>query len=200
MASDIQIANLALGHLAIGKTIASLTENSSEARACNLFFDISREATLRDFPWPFASKIETLGLVESAPNSEWDYSYRYPSDCLMFHRILSGSRNDSRQTRVPYKISQDSTGKLIFTDAEDAVCEYTVNADNPGMYAPDFSIALSYRLAAFIAPRLMGGDNFKMGIQAMQLYEATISRAKASALNEEQPDELPDSEFITGRE
>jgi len=200
MASSTEICNLALSHIGVGKEIANLeTEKSEEAAACRRFYDTARDEVLRDFTWPFATVMATLGLIEEDPNDEWSYSYRYPSDCLMFRRILSGQRTDTRDTRVPYKIAQDSSGTLIFTDQENAECEYTIREDDPLRYPPDFVLAFSFLLASYIAPRLTGGDPFKLGQRALQLYALQISKAQANAKNEEQPDIEPDSEFTRAR-
>lgn len=201
MASPTEISNLALSHLGIDKEIANLdTENSVEARACRRFYELARNATLRDHAWPFASKISELGLVEEDPNDEWGYSYRYPSDCLNFRRILSGMRNDSAQSRVPYKIIQDSSGLLILTDQSNADCEYTIIATDTLRYPPDFVNALSLRLAAYAAPKITAGTNLKLGDRAMQMYVFEISVAKSNGVNEEQSDQVPESEFIRARE
>jgi hypothetical protein len=199
--SETEIANMALSHLGIGKEIQNIeTESSQEAKACRRFFDTARDAVLRDFPWPFATKLVDLGLVEEDPNDEWGFSYRYPSDAIALRRILSGIRNDTLASRVPYKVGQDSQGLLIFTDAEDAQMEYTVREEAVERFSPDFILALSMRLAVYVAPRLTGGDPFKIGQRAMSLYMAEIGLAQASATGEEQPEQQPDSEFITGRE
>ena len=190
---------MAISHLGISKEVASVTEASQEASALRRFWDITVEEVLGDFPWSFATKFETLGLVEEDPNLEWSFSYRYPTDCLFVRKILSGIRNDDRQSRVSYRLAIDSSGKLIFTDMEDAQLEYTCLIDNPEHFPADFSMALSYKLAANVAPRITGQDEYKMGDKAMQLYMMQLSKAKSRALNEEQPDELPDSEFISGR-
>lgn len=198
--SVVDIYNLALSHLGIGKEVGSLTEKTEEARACNRYFSITKDAMLRYFPWPFSTKIDALALIEEDPNDEWAYSYQIPSDCLNIKRILSGSRNDSRQERVSYKLTKGASGTVIFTDMEDAQAEYTVLTDDSTLYPVDFGLALSFRLAAYVAPRLTNGDPFKMGDRAMQMYEYELRKAQATVANEEQPDQLPDSEFIRGRE
>lgn len=201
MASDTEIANLALSHIGIGREIAALeTEASEEAAACRRFFTTARDATFRDFPWPFAREFFTLGLVEEDPNDDWGYSYRYPSDCVQIHRILSGVRHDDRQTRVSYNVGQDSDGLLIFTDEEDAKIEYTKRVTDVERYPPDFIMAFSFRLAHLVAPRLTGGDPFKVGERALQMYLFEISRAQASSVNEQQVDEDRTSEFERTRE
>lgn len=201
MASETEICNMALSHLGVGKEIANLdTEASQEASACRRFYDLARDATLRGFNWPFANVTTTLALVETDPNDEWAYSYRYPSDCLKLIKLLSGTRNDTRASRVPYKIAQDNSGKIILTDIEDAQVEYLLLEDDPSMYPSDFLIALSYRLAAFIAPRVTGGDPFKLGDRAMQMFDLEMSTARATAINEQQEEVEPDSPYLAARE
>lgn len=200
MPTPAEICNLALSHVGVGKEIANLdTEKSEEAKACRRFFKTARRATLRDFEWPAATKFVTLGLVTANPTSEWQYSYQVPSDCLHFRRILSGRRNDTRQSRVPYRLVYGLAGQEVYTDRTSAQAEYTVDVEDSTRFPDDLAIALSYRLAVYIAPRLTGGDPFKLGDKAMQMYMAEVSRAKATAVNEEQEEEDPDSEFVRGR-
>lgn len=199
MASSTEVCNIALAHLGSGKSIASMTERSQEAMACKQFFEIARDATLRDFPWPFATKIDALALIAEDPNADWAFSYRYPTDCLKIRRILSGVRNDTPDTRVPYKIANASSGQVLFTDQPNAQIEYTLRVEDPQQYPPDFVMAFSLRLAAYIAPRVTGGDAFKLSERALRLYQLEISSAQATATNEEQGDTTPDSEFIRAR-
>lgn len=195
------IANMALGHLGNGQEIANLdTERTQEAIAMRRFYATARDEMLREFPWPFATGRATLGLVEEDPNDEWAFSYRYPSDCVKARRIVGSLRNETRQSRVPYKIEQDATGILLLTDMEDAILEYTVREEDASLYPPDFVMALSLRLAAYTAPKLTRGDAFKMGDRALKFWMLAKSYAQGNAANEQQDDELPDSEFIRSRE
>jgi hypothetical protein len=201
MASSTEICNLALSHLGVGKEIANLeTEQSQEASACRRFYELARSMTLRDHHWPFATRYADLALVEEDPNSEWDFSYRYPTGCLKIRKILSGKRNDSYQSRVPYSIAQDSAGRLIFTDWPTAEITYTFDEVDPDRYTSDFIMALSFRLAHFIAPRLTGGDPYGLGKRALDLYAYEISVAAANAFNEEQADQEVLPEIIRSRE
>lgn len=197
MDTNTQIGNLALSHLGFGKEIASLTEKSSEAEAVNRVYDIARKYTLRAFAWPFANVFADLVLVETQPTDEWGFSYAKPDDSLRIIRILSGIRNDTRQSRVPFKIGNSgSDALLIYCDMESAQVEYTIDEDNPMLYPDDFVMALSYRIGYLIAPRITKGDPFKVGINCMQMFKATIMEAAANAVNEVQAEEDPDSEFI----
>jgi hypothetical protein len=201
MDSDTAICNLALSHLGISQEINNVeTERSKEASACRRFLLPVKEEVFRDMKVPFSTKIDGLALITENPNSEWKYAYRYPSGCLFAVRILSGYRNDTRQTRVPYKVTKDSAGKVILTDKETAELEFVSYVDDVTMYPPDFGMAVSLLLASYIAPRVTGGDPFKMGDRALKFYNYSYAKAKDNAFNEQQEEELPESEFVKARD
>lgn len=102
MVAEVDVANRALsstGSRGITQ-IASLTEDSNEAAACNLWFGAVRDELLRMAPWNCATNTETLALLKSAPGTPeftgdvpeqwnktlptppWAYSYAYPNNCL----------------------------------------------------------------------------------------------------------------------
>ncbi len=201
MADKTGVCNLALSHVGVSKEIANVdTENSASASACRRFYDKALNEIFEDFSWPFANKFAALGLVEEDPNNDWGYSYRYPSDCKRLLKILSGIRNDSRQTKVSYELGSDSSGILIFTDEEDAEAKYTEFVTDTSFYPTAFEMMLSLLLAAYIAPRVTGGDPFKLGVQAFQKYSLSQSKAQANALNEQAEDEPVEAESIRARE
>jgi len=201
MASKTSICNLAISHLGIDKEIGNVeTENSAEARACRRFYEDVLKMTLRDYEWPFASKIAELSLIEEEPNEEWDYSYQYPSDCLMARKILSGIRNDTEDTKVVYELAYGDSGQVIFTDQDEAELKYTVYVDEPNRYPPDFVMAFSLYLASAIAPRIVGADKGKIADRAMIKYLSLIANAQSNARNEARLDVRPESEFVRGRE
>lgn len=207
MSSAIIVCNFALSHLGVGKEIASLTERGATAEACNRFYETARDEMLRDTSPPWAKREAALGLItqlnvnDNHPTQEWIYSYRYPSDCLFARKILSGIRNDNRQSRVPYRFAADESAQLINTDREDAILEYiSTLGQNPARWPPDFLMTLSYRLAAYIAPLVTGGDPFKVGQIAIQFWKMSLGKARANVANEEQDEDLPDSELIRARD
>lgn len=191
-----EICNMALSALGQSIEIASITENSPEARACNRFYEKALKRTLRDFQWPFATKFAALALDEEDPTTEWAYAYDLPSDCVQPRRILSGIRNDNRQSKIPFRI----VGEQIYTDMVDAELEYTRYVDNANLFDEDFKEALALRLAFLIAPRILGGDPQRIGELAYKKYLFAISEATANARNEEQPEEPPEAESIRGRD
>lgn len=197
MASKTEICNQAISHLAIGKEIGNVeTEKSQEAAACRRFYDTTLDEILRDYPWPFATKMVTLALVQDTPNQEWRHSYRYPPDCLMLRRVLSGRRTDVSESRVPTKVAKDEAGLLIYCDQDAAQIEYTARVLDPLRYPPDFVSAFALLLAAKTGKRITGGDPFKLTERALELYALAISKAQKNATNEETVDRTPaPSEF-----
>lgn len=193
------IANMALGHLQVSYVIGDFDERSQEAAAIRRFYDIVRRHVLRDFAWPFATVFVTLPLVQQNPTPEWKYSYRYPSNSLMFRRILSGLRNDNRQSRVPYRLGADDQGQLIYCSRTNAMAEYTKDVTDTQFFQTDFAEALSFLLASRIAPALTAGDPYKLGQAALQMYFNAIRNASANAANEEQPDLPVEAEWIRAR-
>jgi hypothetical protein len=192
---------MALYHLGVSKEMSNVdTESSEEAKTCRVFYDTAVESVLKSFPWPFATVVADLGLVEEDPTNDWAFSYNYPSDCLTFLRIQNELRTDSRQSRLPYKVATDGSAKLIYTDIEDAICEYTRNVTDTSFYTADFNLGLSYFLASLMVPKLTRGDQYKILKDVMALYNMYINKAKANALNEGQVDQEVESEFIRSRE
>ena len=200
MSSITEICNLALGHLGSSKTVTDAeTELSAEAKTFRRFYETVRDATLKDFSWPFATKYETLGLIESDPTDEWGYAYQFPSDCISMQRIVSGNRNETEAERIVYKIARIGSAKTILTDQPDAIAQYTMKLTDPGEYTPDFVLALSFHIAFMIGPHLAKSDP-KMIEGAERRYVNYISQARAQAYNEEQPDVLPEASYILARE
>ena len=119
MSSSTEIANLATSHLAVSSSIGNLdTSTGPLATACRRFFDVAMNTWQRDFPFGMATTRVTLGLVQSDPNDEYQYEYRYPSDCQYIVRIVSGFITDNRQTELQFKIMRDATGRVIWTNVK----------------------------------------------------------------------------------
>lgn len=190
---------MALAYLGVGVRVMNITSDTSEnAKTLNLFYDTVRDAVLADFQWPFAQKRSTLALVENDPNDDWSFSYRYPTDAIRINRVYPGIYQGEVDTLLSdrilrsatfqeYEIGSDSSGGLIFSNETDAGAVYTYRHTTTALYPPNFTLLLSYRLAAQCSSVLTGGDPFKLGPQAWQLYVREMGYARANAANEERP-------------
>lgn len=196
MASKVSIANAALSFVGVGDHIAALDEQSEEAEACNQFYPDTRDELLTEFEYGFARAYAKLALVVENPTPEWAYGYRWPSDCVKPRRILTGLGPD---VRPPFETGQDAQGRLIYTNEENAELEYTFRADDPSRYPQRFSTAFARLLASKIAPRISGGDPFRLGEFNFQMYMKEIGMAQAEDARSEEPRTPPDSPSITAR-
>jgi len=198
--SKVQICNMALAKLGVKRPITSLTENSQEAKQCNLFYDQCVDRVLRDAPWAFATRYEAGQLVAEAGAQawadQWGYAYRYPTDCLFVRRIATEA---GRLVADPpeFAIGNDSAGRLIFTDQQDATIEYTARMEDPTRYDPAFVDALVWKIADAVAMPLSVSDGLRA--RADQMYRVAISEAKAIAANERRRGADPDFGSIASR-
>lgn len=201
--SDVEIGNMALAHLASGIAMTTLMDRTAEARAVSRFFKQVRDEVLGAFPWPFASRRVTLEVVESDPNDDWAFSYRYPTGALTIWRIPSGFDRAQGLTPdplcwpvypfgvthpVPFVITSDRTGKLIYCDLESAEAEVTFQITDVTQFPADFTAAFALKLAGDIAPLVTQGDQFQLGARALQRYQQAISQARVRAANEARRD------------
>ncbi len=192
MPSTVDICNLALLHIGASATIASLTEDSAEARACARIFDMARDSTLRDHSWNFAAKYLSLAQTGNAPQ-EWHYRFRYPSDCLKALRISSGHRQGEQ---VKFKVIGENNleGRSILCDVNPAILEYTARVTNTESFDPLFVEALSLRIASLVAFSLTGKSRLRS--DALSLYQEVLANARLADSQEGIPDSPPDPDWL----
>ena len=111
MPSEVSICNRALQAIGTRTSIAALSEQSIEARNCNLIYTDTRDEVLQMAYWNFAQKTDYLALLKSAPSTPsnpastanqwstaypsppWLYEYAYPTDCIQMSRIVQQIQN-----------------------------------------------------------------------------------------------------------
>lgn len=201
MARSTELCNLAISHLGVAKEIGDIeTEQSQEATACRRFYSKALQVIFRDFAWAFATEIQALALIAEDPNDHWRFSYAYPADCARFEKIQSATPWDTRTSRVNYRVANNGSQRVIYSDQVNAVGEFTKLTEDDSLYPADFEMAFSYMLAGFVAPRLTKGDPFKIKQDMLAMYREWLSIAKANGLNEEQYPPEPDNDLLRGRE
>lgn len=107
MSSVTQICNLALQKVGTRSTIADLTEDSNEARNCNLVYETTRDEVLGMAFWNCARNTLTLSVLKSVPGTPtnpsapsspvwipdwppppWMFEYAYPTDCIQMRYLV----------------------------------------------------------------------------------------------------------------
>lgn len=156
MASDVEIANLALSRLGQNQ-IMSLDDASPAARFCKAFYSQTRDEVLQSNPWTFGTAYVTLSRLTSTPLLEWDYQYQLPSDCLRVIELNGVGTGD----RPGYFVVQ---GQKLLTNETDAIIRYIQRVTDGALFTPLFVEALSCKLAARIAKPLTGDANAAGGL------------------------------------
>jgi len=218
MTSQVEIANLALANLGNARGIDSFNEESAEAAVVSRFFNLSLERTLAEFPWPFATKSQTLALTTDS-HPEWDYVYAYPNDCLSAQYIateglanLHGSWRELEmewenrtpvhparlRVRFQVALSPSGNGRVILTNEDDAILIYTAQVTDPTIYPPNFTEALVHRLAYDVCMPITADAQLKQAI--LEQYRLVVGAAKATAFNESEEGREPDAEFLRVRD
>jgi len=163
MASTTQICNLALAKLGASLITSMEQANSKEATLCSLVYERVRDAVLEEFPWPFATRRDSLAQLSETPAYGFDLFYQMPSDCLHILELYPNGQ---------FVIE----GNKIATNVVDASARYIFREINPNRYSASFILALGFRLAAELAEPISGSTSKSQ--EMWQLYHQQIDRAK----------------------
>jgi len=155
MASQVQIAKLSLQHVGDRFDISSLTEFTPEAEQVNLIFNDTRDALLRQHPWNFAKKFVSPATVAGTVPGGWTFMYLYPTDAV---RILGITNPLGRgQPPIEFEVARNAANnRVLLCDQESAEIVYTARVTTTEDFDAEFTMALSYSLAAKLAMPLTG--------------------------------------------
>jgi hypothetical protein len=211
MASEVDICNLALGHLGDNATVASINppEGSAQAEHCQRFYPIARDSLLEMSNWNFSMKRAVLAQVEQ-PWSEWKYAYAMPSDVVNPVSVIPIDAYDDYATRFnpsetpywahnyspvtaagryvpqPYSIETDTVGNsVIYTNIENAVLRYSAKVTDPTKFSSLFTVTLSWHLASMLAgPIIKGDQGAAEAKRCAQMMAGFMQQAEASDANQ----------------
>lgn len=211
MASEIDIANLALAHLGDDATVSAFSppEGSAQAEHCARFYPIARDSLIEQHGWGFATRRATLvKLVYNDPTGEWAFAYALPNLCIKPIEVrpptqLSGiitsyplstvspSGNTVGNNGIEFTVEIDENGnKILLTNQDLASLVYLIQVTDTGKFSPLFVDTLSHYLAAYLAGPVLKGDvgraeakgQFAIAMNLMGL--ATVSDANQRLKNQ----------------
>lgn len=192
MASNVEIANRALGELA-GNKIADLQEDSPEARKINRVFALVRDGLLRQHRWNFAIKRASLPAETSVPVWGFARSYPLPTDCLRLIE-LDGA--------PAYKLERSPAGggRAVVTDAAAPLkIRYVARIEDPNEFDPAFAELFAARLAQELCYDITGSNARQAELK--DWAKAALSEARRLNAIELPPEELPDEgNWLAARE
>lgn len=182
MATDVEIANLALAHLGETGTVANLNPPNGSAQAvhCARFYPIARDALLAAYPWGFSTRRTTPAQLTPEASS-YAYAYQFPTNAVCIFAVqppnasndtisqwnesvltspIPELANVAGAVRIPQNFTVETLAsgqKVIYTNVKDAVVRYGVRIIDTSKFDPLFVNALGRLLAAYVAGPLIKG-------------------------------------------
>lgn len=200
--SDVDIVNLALGHIGDRANVSAITppDGSVQAEHAARFYAQVRDQLLERFPWKFAKTRATLA-ARSLTIASWQHVYAEPNNCLRVLKVLaSGYTSDTQAERFDTEV--DSTGQgLVVTDAANATAIYIQRITDASRFSPGFVDTLSWALAAALAGPLIKGETGRQeAVRCMQMAGAAFASATGLSANQAKTalDFIPSSIAVRG--
>jgi hypothetical protein len=182
--SEVSICNSALIKIGASR-IASLTEDSKEAKLCYEQYPILRDEVQASHPWNFCIKRVVLALLPSTPAFGFDYEFQLPNDCLRVVEL------DTKH--IDYQVESD---KLLCNEQNMSI-KYIARIEDTTKFSPMFISALSHRIAADLAYPLVQSNTLARDMK--QMYAVILSEAKTADAQEGTPPVLIDDTWLTSR-
>jgi len=183
--SVVDVCNSALQRVG-ANSIASLSDNSPEARACAVAYDSNRRDELRKHMWNFTLKRVALAPDTTAPAFDYKYAFTLPTDCL---RVVRPS-----DSYLDWQIE----GRKILTNLSSVLyLRYIADIEDCAQWDPTFYNVMAVSLAVDLCEKLTQSNGKKQML--MQEYKETIADARKVDAFESGPQDAPDGSWITVR-
>ena len=222
MASEVDICNLALGHIGDSATVSSINppEGSAQAEHCSRFYPIARDSLLEMHNWGFATKRTNIALLTSN-FSEWKYCYAIPTDAVNLLAVLSSAATDDYSVPLQYSASVmgvpiamggvyepqpytaealDDGTEVIYTNQDAAMLRYTSLISDTSKFSPLFVESLSWLLASYLAGPVIKGDaGAAESKRCMQAFLLAYGKATVSDANQRRTQIMQSVGWMAGR-
>lgn len=158
MTTQREIYNMALANLGVSKKILDTSAPDKNREILDVYWNVAVKQMLADFDWGFASNYRTLTVADNKPiNKKYEFAYDYPNDVLSPREIIGENvyvsfSNEKEKLQV---VNYNGTTQ-IWCNVENAILRYTQNINEVGKFSNEFVIALSWLLAYFACPSVVG--------------------------------------------
>lgn len=227
MASEVDIANLALAHIGDRATISSLNppEGSAQAEHCARFYTMARNALLEMHTWNFSTTRANGEEVDSTTTS-WQYAYSKPNNCLKIISVLPPNTTDDYSAQSitgivtladgslqspamfnalyqsqPYAVEIDSDGsEIILTNQAEAVIRYVVKVTDTTKFSNLFVLACARLLSSYLAGPVLKGDVGRAEAKSQyQMFLLEFSQAVSADSNQRNVKPRQSVPWLSGR-
>ena len=178
--SIVSISNLALQKLGAG-SIASMDEDSREARVMNACYEPLRDRELRAHAWNFSIKRTTLAPSATTPDFDFTYAFPVPSDML---RLLPPAR-----AGLDWTIEQlNGTPHILTNDGNTLEIRYVAKVTDPAIFDALFVDMLACKMAWHSCETITQSNTKKADIQ-QEYKDARAEARKINAFEQPVPEE-----------
>ncbi len=189
MASPVTICNRGLQKLG-ARRITSLSEDSANARACNVAYESLRDAELRSHPWSFAKRRVILAADVNTPVFGSYTSFILPADFL-------GLRDADPFRNYPGYERQIEGRNLLTRENGTLELIYTARVEDVNSMDALFQELLATKIAFELCEELTQSNTKKEGLR--EDYEQILRKAKRINAIERESQIPPEDDWITGR-
>ena len=184
MESKTAICNVALARIG-EQIIAALTDANDRARYCNVLYDSTRQAVLRDHEWNSATKRVRLAQLVDAPAFEYDYQYQLPADFICVSR--------TEYLDEDFRIE----GRVLLTDSDELNLVYIYDLQDVMTMDVLLRQAIAARLAWELVQKLKSNETLRQLLWAE--YRAIVDDAIFKDANESPALRLVANEWTNAR-
>lgn len=169
MASKVQICNMALARLGASR-ITALTDNTAEAKLCNLLYTDIADLVMVEGSWASTIKRASLNLTSNTPSFGYTSEFQLPTDpfCL---KVLSV--NDITPGDEDYRIEGDK----LLANISTMKIRYIGRITDTQSYGPFLTQAVITRLTAELAYPITGQAS--VAERWFQQYELDVRKGLA---------------------
>ena len=201
MASEVDIANLALARLGDVASIASISppEGSAQAEHCARFYPIARDSMLELHDWKFATRRAALAQL-STTSWNWAYAYGVPANTIRVLSVLPAESSPDDEG-VDFDLENQADGTpMVLSNLPYATIRYTTRVTDTTKFPPLFTDALAWLLASHLAGPVIKGDaGTAEAKRAMQMFQVMFQQAIASDANQRQHDPVHTPDWMEAR-
>lgn len=188
MATQVQVVNSALEHIAAQTKIVSLVDGTTAANAANVVYGPIVQLLLRELDPDFARFTAPLTLSAAVtPVPPWAYEYIYPADMVRLRQVrpptnLIVDKFDPQPVRanVAFDLIAATNTKVILTNQVSALAVYTSSTVTEAQWDSAFTETVIRRLANPLAMALSGRPDF-----ADKLLQQSAAMAQTAEMIDE---------------
>lgn len=169
------------------KAIASFTEDTHRASLAANLWPQTRDALLREHPWPCIRKQTILAPESTTPDFDWPYQFKLPGDWL--RTIQVGRRGE----RLRFEVM----GTRIYAEVAVLPLVYCWRSEDPSQWDSQLSdLASAAMVAAMAYPVTQSSSLAQL---KLQIYNRKLEIAKSIAGQDNEPEDWADSPFLDVR-